>query len=71
MNIMNRFTLRTLMKNKVRTFITILGIVLSTAMFTAVTTMVISLQKYLVKYEISERGNWEGMIDGLTGKQKD
>ena len=33
MNIINRFTLRTLLKNKVRTFVTILGIILATAMF--------------------------------------
>ena len=38
MNIMNHFTLRTLKQNKVRTLITIIGIILSTAMFTAVTT---------------------------------
>ena len=33
MNIMNRFTLQTLYKNKLRTFVTIIGIILSTAMF--------------------------------------
>ena len=33
MNIMNRFTLQTLYKNKLRTLVTIIGIILSTAMF--------------------------------------
>lgn len=71
MNIMNHFTLRTLKQNKVRTLITIIGIILSTAMFTAVTTMVISLQHYLVEHEINRSGAWEGMINGITSGQKD
>ena len=48
MNIMNRFTLQTLYKNKLRTFVTIIGIILSTAMFTGVTSIVTSLQQYLI-----------------------
>ncbi len=36
MNILNKVTRKTLNKNKVRTLVTIIGIVLSAAMFTGV-----------------------------------
>ena len=58
MNIMNRFTLQTLYKNKLRTFVTIIGIILSTAMFTGVTSIVTSLQQYLINLEINDNGRW-------------
>ena len=48
MNIINRFTLRTLLKNKVRTFVTILGIILATAMFVSITSIITSLQNYML-----------------------
>ncbi len=38
MNIMNKVTLQAMKKNRVRTIVTIIGIILSAAMFTAVTT---------------------------------
>ena len=63
MNIMNRFTLQTLYKNKLRTFVTIIGIILSTAMFTGVTSIVTSLQQYLINLEINDNGRWEGRIN--------
>ncbi len=69
MNIINRFTLQTLKKNKVRTAVTIIGILLSTAMFTAVTSIVISLQHYMVDLEISEDGAWHGRINELPEEQ--
>ena len=56
MNIMNRFTLQTLYKNKLRTLVTIIGIILSTAMFTGVTSIVTSLQQYLINLEINDNG---------------
>ena len=58
MNIMNRFTLQTLYKNKLRTLVTIIGIILSTAMFTGVTSIVTSLQQYLINLEINDNGRW-------------
>lgn len=69
MNIINRFTLQTLKKNKVRTAVTIIGILLSTAMFTAVTSIVISLQQYMIDIEINESGAWHGRISELTKEQ--
>lgn len=69
MNIINRFTLQTLKKNKVRTAVTIIGILLSTAMFTAVTSIIISLQQYMVNIEVSESGTWHGRISELSKEQ--
>lgn len=49
MNIFRKYTVRSLLKNKMRTFVTIVGIVLSVAMFTAVTEAVASLRGYLIE----------------------
>lgn len=58
MNILNRYTLKTLKENKSRTLVTILGIILSLSMFTAVTSLVASTQAFLVNLEIADGGNW-------------
>lgn len=58
MNILNKVTLKTLAKNKTRTLVTIIGIILSTAMFTAVTTCISSLQNFLVEVVTSQDGDW-------------
>lgn len=65
MNIINKFTLRTLLKNKTRTLVTIIGIALSVAMFTAVTTIVVSFQQYLVDVEINREGSWQAKAFNL------
>lgn len=62
MNIFNQFTLRTLRKNKIRTLVTIIGIALSVAMFTAVTSSITSFQHYLLDVEIVREGAWEGRM---------
>ena len=49
MNILNKVTLQSLKKNKVRTIVTIIGIILSTAMFTAVTTSISSIRNYMIE----------------------
>lgn len=69
MNIMNRYTIKTLYKNKLRTVVTIIGIILSTAMFTGVTSIVTSLQQYLVDLEMEDNGAWEGRINGLSNQE--
>ena len=47
MNILHKVTLETLKKNRVRTVVTIIGIMLSAAMICAVTTFVSSTKNYL------------------------
>ena len=43
MQILNRLTIRNLKLNKRRTIVTIIGIILATALLTAVATMAVSL----------------------------
>ena len=50
MNIMNKVTLQAMKKNRVRTIVTIIGIILSAAMFTAVTTFCSSMYGYMREY---------------------
>lgn len=66
MNIMNKVTLKGLKKNKTRTIVTIIGVILSTAMITAVTTFIQSLQNYAINYTIAENGDWHGSISNIT-----
>ena len=40
MNVLNRVTMKTLRRNRARTVVTIIGVILSAAMFTAVTTFI-------------------------------
>ena len=62
MNIFNKVTLKTLRKNKTRTIVTIIGIILSASMFTAITTSISSLQNYMVNVSIYNNGDWEGVL---------
>ena len=50
MNIFNKVTLQSLKKNRTRTFVTIIGIVLSTALICAVTTSFASVRQYAISY---------------------
>lgn len=49
MNIFNKITLQSMKKNRTRTLVTILGVLLSSAMIAAVATFALSLQHYMVK----------------------
>lgn len=65
MNIINKVTLKALWKNKVRTIVTIIGIILSVSMITAVTTIISSLQNYLLELFIEQDGDWHGNASGI------
>ncbi|MBY2475975.1 FtsX-like permease family protein [Clostridioides difficile] len=58
MNIFNKVALQGLKKNRTRTLVTIIGVVLSAAMITAVTTFGVSLIDYMTKGAISKYGDW-------------
>ena len=58
MNIFSRVTFKTMKENKVRTIVTIVGIILSAAMFTAVTTFGSSLYAYLFRVMTESEGNY-------------
>ncbi len=58
MNLLNRLTLKNLKLNKKRTIVTIVGIILSVALITAVTAMFFSAKASLINYETSKKGNY-------------
>lgn len=58
MNIFNKVTFKSMKKNPVRTMVTIIGIIVSTAMFTAVTTLAISLYSFVYRTQIYNSGSW-------------
>lgn len=69
MNIMNRVTWRAMWRNKVRTLVTIAGIILSAAMFAAVTTLGVSLVDYLIRAQVYNSGDYFVQFDYSTDDQ--
>lgn len=60
MNVFHKVTLKSLAINKTRTIVTIIGIILSVSMITAVTTLISSLQNYMLRNAIYAEGDWHG-----------
>lgn len=60
MNIFNKFTFRSLLKNRTRTVVTVIGIMLSAAMICAVTTFISSIYNYALQNAVYENGDWHG-----------
>ena len=58
MNLLNKLTIKNLKLNKKRTIVTIIGIMLSVALITAVSSIYSSGIKSLIKYETYEKGNF-------------
>lgn len=71
MNIFQKVTWATLKKNKTRTIVTIIGIMLSTALFTAVTTSITSLQQFLLKNIEYQVGAWHANAASITKSKMD
>lgn len=68
MNILNKLTNKYLKFNKKRTIVTIIGIILSGAMISTVTTLAVSFQDYLVRIEKSHVGDWESRFENVIYK---
>lgn len=58
MSLLNKLTIKNLKLNKKRTVVTIIGIMLSVALITAVASIYSSGIKSLIKYETYEKGNY-------------
>lgn len=71
MNILNKVTWKAMWKNRTRTLVTIVGIILSAAMFTAVTTLGYSLWSYLVDIRLAESGDYFLRYDYTTDADRD
>lgn len=71
MNIFSKVTLRNLRKNRTRTAVTIIGIALSAALFTAVTCSVSTLLNFIRNYMIFNNGSWYGAGYTLSREELD
>ncbi len=58
MTLLNRLTLRNLKLNKKRTIVTVIGIVLSVALLTAVASMFFSAKESMIEFQKQEQGNY-------------
>lgn len=71
MNIFSKLTLKTLKENRTRTLVTIAGIIISAAMFTAITTLIVSLQTYMYNSTGATEGFFHGKIVSVTQEEID
>lgn len=69
MNILKKFTKQNLKLNKKRTIVTIIGIMLSTALVCAVSGMVSSTQKTLVNLMKDQGGNFHARFEDIPKEQ--
>lgn len=60
MNVFHKVTLASLKKNRTRTIVTIIGVILSTAMICGVSTLTSSVLNYLLQTAIYSDGDWHG-----------
>ena len=68
MNVFGKITWRTLKRNRARTVITIVGVILAAAMLTAVTAFAVSLQQFLVVSEEESGGNWHLLVENVSSE---
>lgn len=69
MNIINKVTLETMRKNKARTLVTVIGIIFSAALFTAISTLAASAIDFLIRGTIYEEGNYHAAICMRTDEE--
>jgi putative ABC transport system permease protein len=66
MNIIIKWTLRTLKLNKSRTIVTIIGIILSAMLISSVATLCVTFQQYALKKTMAAFGNWDAKFQNIT-----
>ncbi len=69
MNIMNKLTVRHLKENKRRTLVTIIGVIISVAMVTAVATLGVSFLDLLKRQTIADNGEWHVKYEDVNAEQ--
>ena len=65
MNLLNKLTIKNLKLNKKRTIVTIIGIMLSVALITAVSSMFFSVQTSFINYEKKHGGNYHYLFEDV------
>lgn len=71
MNVMRNFTLRNLSRNKKRTIVTIIGVIISVAMITATTTLLFSFVNYMQQGAIADGGEWHAQLLDVPAEKLD
>ncbi|WP_438431620.1 ABC transporter permease [Gorillibacterium sp. sgz500922] len=69
MNVLNRLTVRQLKLNRRRTLITLLGVIISVAMITAVASLGTSFVDFLQRGTKAESGNWHVLYKAVSPEQ--
>ena len=69
MNIINKVTLRHLKKNKRRSLVTIIGVIISVAMITSVSTLGVSFLDLLIRNDIIKNGEWHVQYNDVNVHQ--
>ena len=69
MNIINKVTLRHLKENKRRSLVTIIGVIISVAMITAVSTLGVSFLDLMIRQNINTNGEWHVQYKDVTSDQ--
>ncbi|AQS58234.1 ABC transporter permease [Desulforamulus ferrireducens] len=69
MNIVNKLTIRHLKENKRRTLVTIIGVIISVAMVTAVATLGVSFMDLLQRQAIERDGEWHVLYKDVNKAQ--
>lgn len=67
--IFQTITFRTMLQNRTRTIVTIIGVILSTAMITAVTTFASSFMGFLLDYARQTEGDWHVAVLEASGEE--
>ena len=65
MNVMRSFTLKSLKRNKKRTIVTIIGVIISAAMLTAVSVFFSSFASLIQRDTIASDGNWHAEVQDV------
>ncbi|MHC0039433.1 ABC transporter permease [Pseudoneobacillus sp. C159] len=71
MNIMNKVTIRHMRENKRRTLVTIIGVIISVAMVTAVATLGVSFLDLMKRQTIANYGEWHVQYKNVNKDQID
>src|SRR5690625_2089729 len=69
MNIVNKLTWRHMLKNKQRTLVTIIGVIISVAMISAVATLASSFIKFAQQEHIATEGEWHVAFKDVDDEQ--
>ncbi|WP_010283687.1 FtsX-like permease family protein [Bacillus timonensis] len=69
MNIINKLTIRHLKENKRRTLVTIIGVIISVAMISAVATLGVSFLNLMIRDNIASNGEWHVKYNAVNEEQ--